>query len=200
MILQQQNALKSGTQCIIAFGSNLSNQFGVSAEIVKAAIERMSSAGLVVQQTSRFFRSPAFPADSGPDFVNGVVLCKTQLLPKDVIAALHRIEAELGRTRNARWEARVLDLDLIDYAGVVLPGADIHSEWRELALEDQLKQVPDQLILPHPRVQDRPFVLIPMTDVVPNWVHPVTGHGLRDLLAAFTVADIAEIQPLESGE
>lgn len=158
----------------------------------------MSSVGLDVCETSRFFRTPAFPANSGPDFVNGVVLCQTQLLPKSVISALHRIEADMGRTRTERWEARVLDLDLIAYEGVILPDPETHAQWRDLSLEEQMARAPDQLILPHPRVQDRPFVLIPMQDVVPDWVHPVTGRRLQQLVDGFPDAERAEIRPLES--
>ena len=165
-------------------------------ELVEAALEQLSSFGLSVVEISKFYRTPAFPAGSGPDFVNGAVLCETSLSPKAVIAALHTIEADLGRVRKDRWEARVIDLDLIDYAGVILPDVETHSVWRGLTLTEQMERAPDQLILPHPRVQDRPFVLVPMHDIAPNWVHPVTGQIIVDLIGKFTSEELTEIQPL----
>jgi 2-amino-4-hydroxy-6-hydroxymethyldihydropteridine diphosphokinase len=194
--LQQQTDQKVGTMCLIAFGSNLFNQFTESVRVINAAIEELSSLGLVLVRTSGFYRTPAFPKDSGPDFVNGVVLCETSLAAGQVIAALHSVETLLGRTRKQRWEARVIDLDLIDFDGQIIPNRAVQAVWRELPLDQQMTQTPEQLILPHPRVQDRPFVLIPMRDVVPDWADPVSGQTIDALIARFDAVTLAEIQLL----
>ena len=144
---------------------------------------------------SGFYQTPAFPAESGPDFINGVVRGETSLSAEELLAVLHGVEAEFGRTRNKRWEARVLDLDLIDFGGQIAPDLGVYEHWRRLPLIDQMKQAPEQLILPHPRVQDRPFVLVPLRDVAPNWVHPVTGVSVTDMLAQFSADALAEIRP-----
>lgn len=112
------------------------------------------------------------------------------------MAVLHDVEADLGRTRDKRWEARVLDLDLIDYAGLIAPDAAVHQTWREMPLEEQMTRTPKQMILPHPRVQDRLFVLVPLRDVAPDWVHPVTGVSVTDMLNGFSAGALAEIRPL----
>mgnify|MGYP005985544243 CR=1 FL=1 len=151
-------------------------------------------------EMSGFYQTPAFPKESGPDFVNCVAKATTELSAEDVLAVLHKVEAEFGRTRDKRWEARVLDLDLIDYAGEIAPDQTVHAAWRNMALEDQMRRAPEQMILPHPRVQDRPFVLVPMWDVAPDWVHPVTDVSMTDMLAQFSAAELAEIQLLRGLE
>ncbi len=180
---------------IIAFGSNLSSDFGASAELIDGALDALSRNGLFKVEVSGFYQTPAFPKESGPDFINGVVRGETALSAVELLAVLHGIEAEFGRTRNKRWEARVLDLDLIDFGGQIAPDLDVHEHWRALPLTDQMKHAPEQLILPHPRVQDRPFVLVPLRDVAPNWVHPVTDVSVTEMLAQFSAAALAEIRP-----
>ncbi len=196
MVLQHKNSADSQSNCIIAFGSNKSNDFGVSVEIINEALRALSRKGLFKVEISGFYQTPAFPVGAGPDFVNGVLRAQTELSPCELLSVLHEVEAEFGRTRNARWEARTLDLDLIDFDGLVLPDETVHEEWRVMSLADQMTRTPDQLILPHPRVQDRPFVLVPMRDVAPDWTHPVTGESLAQLLSGFSSNQLAEIRPI----
>lgn len=146
---------------------------------------------------SRLFRTPCFPAGAGPDFVNAVACCETDLPPEGVLQALHVIEAAMGRVRGTRWGARVIDLDLVAYGDSVLPGPDVYAYWAGLSLDAQARTAPDQLVLPHPRLQDRAFVLVPMMDVAPDWVHPVSGQSVRQMHAALDPAELAEIWPIE---
>ena len=78
----------------------------------------------------------------------------------------------------------------------VLPNPETFAHWRDLALEEQLNQAPDQLILPHPRLQDRGFVLVPLCDIAPDWVHPVSGLSAAEMLAKLPIDMVAEVQPL----
>lgn len=195
MVLQHQNARKDLTKCLIALGSNLSNEIGASVKIVEAAIDDLSSIGLFPVETSRFFRTPAFPVGAGPDFVNAVVYCETALSASAVLDGLHKVEQRLGRTREKRWEARVIDLDLIDFSGVILPDIATYSQWCDLPVKMQMERAPEQIILPHPRIQDRLFVLIPLRDVVPSWRHPVSGATLDQMIGAFGEKDLAQIVP-----
>ena len=160
------------------------------------ALRALSRKGLFKVETSEFYQTPAFPTGSGPDFVNGVLRAETALDAGSLLAILHEVEADAGRTRDQRWEARVLDLDLIDFDGSVLPNEGVYQTWRTMPLSEQMTRAPEQMILPHPRVQDRPFVLVPMRDVAPDWVHPVTGVSLDAMLADFSVAELAEIRPI----
>ena len=148
---------------------------------------------LQIRRISKWFSTPAFPAGSGPDFVNGAVMVETSLTPTGVLAALHRIEAAMGRTRENRWEPRLCDLDLIAYDDVIQPDLETFQHWKSLDISSQKTLTPDQLVLPHPRLQDRSFVLVPLNDIVPDWVHPVTGITVSEMLAALPAADLAEI-------
>ncbi len=143
---------------------------------------------------SKWYRTPAFPAGAGPDFVNAVVLAETDQPPESALKKLHKIEAEMGRVRKLRWGARVCDLDLLDYSGKILPELSIFRKWADLPAEAQAENAPDQLILPHPRIQDRAFVLVPLRDVAPDWLHPVTGLSVDQMIAALPPEDIEQIQ------
>lgn len=145
---------------------------------------------------SGFYRTPAFPPGSGPDFVNAAFAIDWPDPPETLLTLLHRVEAEAGRTRQARWEARVLDLDLIALGDCVRPDAETQTRWRMLPLDQAASRAPDRLILPHPRMQERGFVLVPMADIVPDWRHPLTGLTVAAMLAALPQAERAEIRPI----
>jgi 2-amino-4-hydroxy-6-hydroxymethyldihydropteridine diphosphokinase len=159
---------------LIAIGSNLPTQ--VHAEplaVCLAAVAALEQAGLSIVAQSCWYRTAPVPISDQPWFVNGVVRAQSSLDPTGVLALLHEIEAEFGRVRRVRWEARVLDLDLIDVLGVVPAGAG-----------QALAPRGGAPIVPHPRAAERAFVLLPLRDVAPNWVHPVTGRTLAELIAA----------------
>jgi 2-amino-4-hydroxy-6-hydroxymethyldihydropteridine diphosphokinase len=146
---------------------------------------------------SRLYRTPAFPPGAGPDFVNAAMCLPWRGGPHALLSELHRIEAAFGRTRATRWEARRMDLDLIALDDLVVPDPATQASWAEMPVADASKIIPEELIIPHPRLAERPFVLVPMADVALDWVHPVTGRGLGDLLAALPAADRAEVVALD---
>ena len=110
-----------------------------------------------------------------------------------MLAILHDIEADFGRARGERWAQRPLDMDLIAVDQFVLPDVTSFRAWRDLSLDLQKVRTPDRLILPHPRLQDRSFVLVPMADVAPDWVHPVTGLSILQMRDALDPADLATV-------
>lgn len=160
------------------------------------ALELFAGAALRISAQSRWYRAPAFPAGQGPDYVNGVVKIETTLPAVSVLAALHHIEDQLGRTRPKRWASRVIDLDLLALGAEVAPDLPGFRYWQSLPLSAQMQEAPAELILPHPRLQDRAFVLKPLVEIAPDWKHPVLGQTSGALLAALPPKARAEIQAL----
>ena len=142
---------------LIALGANL----GKPRETFARALDAISSDADVLA-VSGLWASPAWPPGSGaPDYVNAVAGVRTDLTAEAMLDRLHAIEAAEGRVRNERNAPRTLDLDLLDHAGAVRAGGPV---------------------LPHPRLQDRAFVLLPLWEVAPDWTHPVTGRGVWEMM------------------
>lgn len=190
--MRQGEPAENGCKLIVALGGNATSPAGGPRETVVAALDALRGV-FEDLASSHLYRTPAFPAGAGPDFINAACVCTTDLSAEDALDALHRIEQEFDRTRTKRWGERTLDLDLIAYADAVLPDRDMQAHWRTLPLEAQKTQAPDELILPHPRVQDRPFVLVPVADVAPDWTHPVLGETVLEMLARHGADARAEI-------
>lgn len=183
------------TTFLIALGANLYRDGVSPAHTFVRALAEMPAEGLHLHAVSRFFRSPAFPAGSGPDYVNACAVAKADLPPEAALAALHRIEARLGRVRQGRWGARGIDLDLLAAGDAVLPDVATQAHWRALPLEEQMRLAPDRLILPHPRLADRAFVLIPLAEIAPSWRHPATGLSVAQMAASLPEAEKAALVP-----
>jgi 2-amino-4-hydroxy-6-hydroxymethyldihydropteridine diphosphokinase len=154
---------------LIGLGANLPSQAGQPADTLKRALGELERQGVEIQGLSALYQTPAWPDPADPAFVNAVAAVKTSLQPVELLMLLHGVETDFGRLRSASNAPRTLDLDLLDYDGRVI--AD------------------PQLMLPHPRMATRSFVLVPLRDVAPGWRHPVTGHGLMELLAALPDRD-----------
>lgn len=146
------------------------------AETLRACLDVLSQSGVTPVCVSRFYRTPAWPDPNDPPFVNAVAQVDSALDPSALMAVLERTETLFGRIRSARNAPRTLDLDLVDYDGLVQDGP---------------------LALPHPRTAMRAFVLIPLADVAPQWRHPVTKQTLAALIAALPAAERMAVQPLE---
>jgi len=181
---------------LVAMGGNLPSEVGSPQYTLAAAVAELSKLGLQVRAISRFFHTPCFPAGAGPDYVNAVIEVASTLSPVEILAQLHAVETRFARVRDQRWGMRTLDLDLIAVADQILPDRETIVKWQGLPLEEQMRLAPDQLVLPHPRVQDRAFVLVPLCDIAPNWQHPVLGHSAAQMLAALPEADITDVKPL----
>ncbi len=181
---------------MVALGGNQPSPEGNSAATLIAALCTISQEIGTIVSISRFFRTPAFPPGAGPDFVNAVALIATGPDPAAVLSGLHSIEARFGRERTVRWGARTLDLDLVAFGDAVLPDAATEAHWRTLPAARQRVETPDRLILPHPRLHERAFVLIPFAEIAPGWRHPVTGLSVAEMVEALSEADKAAICPL----
>ena len=120
---------------------------------------------------SRFYNSAPVPASTQPWYVNAVAALETRLPPEDLLFLLHRIETELGRVRREKNAPRTIDLDLLAYDSLI-------------------RESPP--ILPHPRLHERAFVLLPLAEIAPGWIHPRLGVPVEQLIVNLPPEQVAE--------
>jgi len=143
--------------------------------MVEAALAALPGVGITVMRRSPWYLSAPVPPSAQPWFVNGVAEVGFSGEPPDLMARLHTVEASLGRHRDGTVNAaRTLDLDLLDMNGVTRAADPV---------------------LPHPRLHQRAFVLLPLADVAPAWRHPTTGRPVADLIAALGSLDGIRREP-----
>ncbi len=180
----------------IALGSNAVTMDESSISILQKAISAISERLCFVDVTSSFYQTPCFPVGAGPDYVNAVIAVHSDLEPRDLLAGLHQIEADFGRVREVRWGQRTLDLDLVATEDCILPDVEAVRTWIDLPMERQMSEAPSELLLPHPRLQDRAFVLVPWAEIAPDWRHPILGLTVREMLDALPEREKAEIRAI----
>ncbi len=188
-MLQPPNNAPDVAECLVAVGANLPSPAGSVTETVSVALGLLADEFDESLVISRLYVTPAFPAGSGPDYVNAALCGMSSRSPQELLAALHAIEARFGRTRHKRWESRVLDLDLLACGNMVLPDPTTLRSWMDMPLAQQQSQAPEQLLLPHPRMHQRGFVLVPLLDVAPDWRHPLLGRTVREMLRDLPAAE-----------
>ena len=184
-------------QVLLALGSNVAGQKDSPVGNLSLAIAELGHQGVDIKQKSGFYATPCFPAGAGPDFANAALHFATDLPPLQILKLCHDIEARAGRERTRRWGARILDLDLLAVDDSILPDRQMFEHWATLPLDAQMQQAPDRLILPHPRLHERAFVLVPLMDIAPDWVHPVYGRSIAQMHAALPPEALAEIRRID---
>ena len=152
-------------QIFIALGANIPSAVGSPEVTLKAALAALEEHGVQIRKISSFRQTDAWPDPSDPPFINAVAGIETDLQPIALLGLLHEVETSFGRKRSVPNAPRSLDLDLIDYRSRVEQGA---------------------VVLPHPRMAERRFVLEPLAEVAPGWRHPATGVSVEALLAALS--------------
>jgi 2-amino-4-hydroxy-6-hydroxymethyldihydropteridine diphosphokinase len=149
---------------LIGLGANLDSPvWGSPRQTLTAALKALEAEGVATLARSGWYRSAPVPPSEQPWFINAVVSVATPLDARNLLALMQKIEIIFGRVRGERNAARVLDLDLLDYRG-------------------EQSQIPE-LILPHPRMHHRRFVLEPLAELAPQWRHPILGQTAEQLLA-----------------
>ena len=150
----------------ISLGSNLKKDNELSLkENLEIILKTFPKNGIFVKKISNWYESEPVPLSNQPWFINTVVKVSTDKSPEDLLYKLHQIENLFGRKRSILNASRTIDLDIIDFEGLVKS---------------------DSLILPHPRMHLRLFVLLPMQDIVPNWIHPVLKQSIKELITNYT--------------
>jgi 2-amino-4-hydroxy-6-hydroxymethyldihydropteridine diphosphokinase len=148
------------TTAYIALGANLGDR---EKSIRHAINELKHTPGIQVTRISKLIENPAIGGpENSPDFLNGVVEIQTTLGSHDLLHRLLEIERHMGRERREKWSPRIIDLDLLLYGDKIIAS--------------------DELVVPHPLMHERRFVLEPLAGIAPNVVHPTLGVSVTDLL------------------
>jgi 2-amino-4-hydroxy-6-hydroxymethyldihydropteridine diphosphokinase len=154
-----------GPVILIGIGSNLAAAgFASPLATAAASVAQLSGVGIAVRRRSRWFLSQPVPPSDQPWYVNGVAVVETALAPLALLDALLALEAGFGRRRFVPNAPRTLDLDLLDYDGK--------------------RCTSERLVLPHPRLHERRFVLAPLAEIAPHWCHSRLKKTAAELLAA----------------
>jgi 2-amino-4-hydroxy-6-hydroxymethyldihydropteridine diphosphokinase len=158
---------------LIGIGGNLTTpQFGSPLDTLADALVVLEAQDISIATRSAWYRSEPVPRSDQPWFINAVASLTTGLSARDLLAVLQMVEGQFGRVRGKRNAVRTLDLDLLDY----------HGEVTETT----------SLVLPHPRLHQRRFVLTPLAEIAPDWRHPLSGFTAEQLLS-----QLAAEQPVE---
>ncbi|MEM9473138.1 MAG: 2-amino-4-hydroxy-6-hydroxymethyldihydropteridine diphosphokinase [Pseudomonadota bacterium] len=154
---------------LIGLGSNMTGPWGSPRTWVGRALAALDEAPLKLLKASTLIETTPFGRLDQPSYVNAVARIETRLRAPDLLKVLRTIELAAGRQRRERWGARTLDLDILDYNGVVV--------------EEGVEQSTDaELVLPHPAIAEREFVLAPIAEIAPRWKHPLTGRTAKSML------------------
>ncbi len=155
-------------KCAIALGSNLGNSLDI---LENSLIAIAKIPGIEVKNTSSWYQTkPVGNIDPQPDYLNGCALLEVAQNPQELLTILQAIEIQFGRVRKQKWEARTLDLDILLYDDLILDSP--------------------QLTIPHPRMHQRAFVLVPLAEIVPNWSEPVSGIAIVQLLESVDTSGV----------
>ena len=168
--MTKQDLLENQVRSIyLGIGSNLGNK---KKNIEKAKFELIKS-NIKISEISSYYQSLSWPNASDPKFLNIVIKIKTNLGPLELLKRCKEIEIKLGRKKSVKNSPRICDIDILDY---------------------EEKRINGELIVPHPRIQSRNFVLLPLFEINRNWVHPVTKHHIKRLISSLSNKDITSIK------
>ena len=162
----------------VGVGGNLTSVEGAPQRLFDRVAAWLPSLGIDIVRQSSWYRTGAVGPGDQPAYINGVWEIATGLTAEALLDQLHTVEAWFGRRREVRWGARVIDLDLLALGDQILHPASAES-----------------LCLPHPRLAERAFVLVPLCEIAPGWRHPVLGATASELLNRLNPKDISAVNP-----
>ena len=158
---------------ILSLGSNLSSNYGNRFDNIKKAVSFLNEYNIFVHKKSSYYETPSYPNKNNPKFINIVVTVKTKLLPFELMSILIQIEEKLERKRNKKNDPRTCDIDIIDYNQEI-----ISFTFKKQKLE-----------IPHIHLKKRNFVLYPLSEILPDWKHPVSKEKISYLIKKLSEDD-----------
>jgi 2-amino-4-hydroxy-6-hydroxymethyldihydropteridine diphosphokinase len=177
----------SAPRLLLALGANRSGVWGPPRDSLARALSELQAAGVVVARISDFYKTPAVGSGRQPSYLNAVAVATCALGPSALLRMLKRLERRAGRRVTPPLQPRPLDIDILDWGG------------RRLNWPAPGRKRPG-LVLPHPLLHERAFVLVPLLEVAPHWVHPVLGVRAKTLLARLPREDTRCVRKVGSPE
>ena len=166
---------------LLGIGSNLASSFGDRFENIKLAIRHLKKSGIKIIKQSSFYETLSYPDIKNPKFINVVIAVDAVLKAEDLMSLLISIEEKLERKRKIKNDPRTCDIDIIDYRGKV-----INFQHKNLKLQ-----------IPHEKINQRNFVLFPLKEICPGWIHPSTRKNIDDLIDELSEIDKKSILKLQ---
>lgn len=164
------NEILRDAMILIGLGSNVEGPWGLPQDTIRVAIERLDwKTTKLVKASSLLISKPVGPLDQS-DYINAAAIITTDLEPEALMRQLHDLELQADRRRSIRWGPRTLDIDLLDYNGLICKGEGTSTGHQR------------PLILPHPEIANRSFVLAPVNQIAPDWQHPENGKTAAEML------------------
>ena len=164
----------------LSIGSNLNSIFGDRFQNIKKAIEFLKFEKIKINKISSFYETPSYPNKNYPKFINIAILVESDIKPKKLLNKILLIEKKMQRIRTLKNEPRTCDIDIIDFGGL-----SIYSE---------------ELKLPHPKLHERNFVLYPLIEIAPSWVHPLNNKKIDNLIKNLSHNSRNEITRLKESD
>ena len=151
---------------ILGLGSNLSSTFGNRFRNIETAISYLNNYKIKIIKKSSFYETPSYPNNKNPKFINIVIQAETDLNPTDLASVIIFVEELLERKRSKKNDPRTCDIDIIDYENKIL-----NFKYNNL-----------DFFVPHKKLVYRSFVLMPLQEILPKWIHPETSDSIEDLV------------------
>jgi len=161
------------SQILVGIGANFPGPWGNPTTTISRALASLNRDGVVLVAVSQFYETAAVGRAGQPNYVNAVARIETAMTPESLLRRLKQIERAAGRRGGSPWGPRTLDMDILDFRGRV-------HNW-EGTVPRFAPAGRRPLVLPHPWIEKRPFVLRPLLDVAPDWRHPVTRESAQEL-------------------
>ena len=170
-MIKQDTSENQANSIYLAIGSNLGNKRGNIENAKYELIKR----NIRILKSSSYYQSLSWPNQNNPKFLNIVIKVNTNFSPIQLLEKCKEIEVLLGRKKTPKNSPRKCDIDIIDYKKIILK---------------------NKIILPHPRMHTRNFVLLPLFEIDKNWVHPITKHHIKSLILSLSNKDIRSIKKI----
>ena len=164
----------------LGIGSNLNSKFGNRFSNIKKTIDFISEEKIKINKISSYYETPSYPNKKNPKFINVVIQIEFESSPNELLKKILLIEKKMHRKRGLKNQPRTCDIDIIDFKGLKINETNIS--------------------LPHSKVHERNFVLFPLKEICPSWIHPIMNKKVEILIKNLSLKSRNEITRVEEND